>query len=204
MHPLLHSTSTNLFQTLGVFTVDESLTEHPHLGPLYMEGPNGCWPKSSRFLPIGLLGIVKMGPRALHWCLTQISSHPTWRSTWCKFGTKTLGLSKGHGPRFSLAPITKLGPIWDWALKWVEGLYTERPNCQPICKIGTHLLTQIPCQMGFNPNGLGPKCKVPLNWAFQRAMQRWVPRWAPTPLSSHCSDPTWRRIIEGDFCVTEN
>jgi hypothetical protein len=34
-----------------------------NLGPLYIEGPNGCWPKSSRFLPIGLLGIVKMGPK---------------------------------------------------------------------------------------------------------------------------------------------
>jgi hypothetical protein len=67
-------------------------------------------PKSSRFL-IGLLGIVKVGPRALHWGPTEISSHPTWQSTWRKFGAKTLGLSKGNGPRFSLAPITKLGPI---------------------------------------------------------------------------------------------
>jgi hypothetical protein len=67
-------------------------------------------PKSSRFL-IGLLGIVKVGPRALHWGPTEISSHPTWQSTWRKFGAKNLGLSKGNGPRFSLAPITKLGPI---------------------------------------------------------------------------------------------
>jgi hypothetical protein len=76
-----------------------------------MEGPNGCWPKSYRFLSIGLLGIVKMGSRALHWGPTQISSHPTWLSMWRKFGPKTLSLSKGNGPRFSLAPITKLGPI---------------------------------------------------------------------------------------------
>jgi hypothetical protein len=26
-----------------------------------MEGPNGCWPKLSRFLPTGLLRIAKMG-----------------------------------------------------------------------------------------------------------------------------------------------
>jgi hypothetical protein len=137
-------------------------TLFPTLGPLYMEGPNGCQLKSSRFLPIGLLGIVKMGPRAFYWGPIQISSHPTWRSTWRKFGTKTLGLSKGNGPRFSLAPITKLGFIWDWALKWVKGLYTKRPNCLPIYKTRAHLLTQIPCQMDFSPNRLGPKCKVPL------------------------------------------
>jgi hypothetical protein len=41
----------------------------------------------------------------------QISSHPTWWSTWHKFGDKNLGLSKENGLRFSLAPITKLGPI---------------------------------------------------------------------------------------------
>jgi hypothetical protein len=40
--------------------------EMGYSGPLYMEGPNGCQPKSSRFLRIGLLGIVKIGPRALH------------------------------------------------------------------------------------------------------------------------------------------
>jgi hypothetical protein len=39
-------------------------------------GPNGCQPKSSRFLPIGLLKIVKMGPRALHWGPIQISHIP--------------------------------------------------------------------------------------------------------------------------------
>jgi hypothetical protein len=95
------------------------------LGPLYMEGPNGCRPKSSRFLPIGLLGIVKIGPRALHWGPIQISSHPTWQSTWRKFGAKTLGLSKENGPRFSLAPINKtwthmrLGPkMGQRALHW--------------------------------------------------------------------------------------
>jgi hypothetical protein len=54
--------------------------------------------------------IVKMGPRALHWGPTQITSHPTWRSTWQKFGAKTLGLSTRNRPRFSLAPITQLGP----------------------------------------------------------------------------------------------
>jgi hypothetical protein len=121
-------------------------------------------PKSFRFLPIGLLGIVKMGPRALHRGPTQISSHSTWQSTWRKFGAKALDLSKENGPRFSLAPITKFGPIWDWALKWVKGLYTERPNSRPICKTRVHLLTQIPYQMGFSPNGLGPKYKVPLRW----------------------------------------
>jgi hypothetical protein len=105
-----------------------------------MKGPNGCRPKLSRFLPIGLLIIVKMGPRALHWGPTQISSHPTWRFTWHKFGAKTLGLSKENGPRFSLAPITKLGPILDWALKWVKGFFTLRgpivgpfTNEGPIC-----------------------------------------------------------------------
>jgi hypothetical protein len=66
----------------------------------------GAGPKSSRFLSIGLFRILQMGPRAL-----QISSHPTWRSTWRKFGAKNLGLSMENGPRFSLAPITKLGPI---------------------------------------------------------------------------------------------
>jgi hypothetical protein len=135
-----------------------------------MEGPNGRQPKLSKFLPIGLLGIVKMGPRALYWGPTQISSHPTWRSMWRKFGTKALGLSKGNGPRFSLAPITKLGPIWDWALKWVKGLYTQRPNCRPICKTGAHLLTQRPCQMGFTPNGLGPKCKV-RSWMYKAKLR---------------------------------
>jgi hypothetical protein len=54
--------------------------------------------------------IVKMGPRALHWGPTQITSHPTWRSTWQKFGAKTLGLSTRNRPRFSLAPIKQLGP----------------------------------------------------------------------------------------------
>jgi hypothetical protein len=129
-----------------------------------MEGPNGCRPKSFRFLPIGLLGIVKMDPRALHWGPTQISLHPTWLSMWRKFGAKTLCLSKENGPRFSLASIIKLGLIWDWSLKWVKGLYTKRPNCRPICKTRAHLLTQIPYQMDFSPNGLGPKCKVPLTW----------------------------------------
>jgi hypothetical protein len=55
-----------------------------------MEGPNGCQSKSSRFLLIGLLGIVQMGPRALHWGPTQISSHPTWRSTWRNYKTWAL------------------------------------------------------------------------------------------------------------------
>jgi hypothetical protein len=77
-----------------------------------MEGPNGCRPKLSKFLPIGLLIIVKMGPRALYWGPTQITSHPTWRSTWRKFGAKTLGLSTREGPRFSLAQIKVEAPIW--------------------------------------------------------------------------------------------
>jgi hypothetical protein len=47
-------------------------------------------------------------------------------------------------------------------LKWIKRLYIERPNYQPIRKTRAHLLTQIPCQMGFSPNGLGPKCQVPL------------------------------------------
>jgi hypothetical protein len=81
-----------------------------------------------------------------------------------QIGTKTLGLSKGSGPRFSLAPITKLGPIWDWTLKWAKGLYTKRPNCRTICKTGVHLLTQISCQMGFSPDELGPKYKVHLSF----------------------------------------
>jgi hypothetical protein len=75
-----------------------------------MEGPNGCWPKSSEFQPVGLLKIVKLGPRALYWDPTQTSSHPTWRPTWHKFGAKTLGLTKENGPRFSLIQITTLGP----------------------------------------------------------------------------------------------
>jgi hypothetical protein len=48
-------------------------------------------------------------------------------------------------------------------VKWVKGLYIERPNCWPICKTWAHLLTQKPCQLGFSPNGLGPSCKVPLS-----------------------------------------
>jgi hypothetical protein len=43
-----------------------------NLGPLYIEGPNGCRPKLSKFFPIGFLIIVKMGPRALYWDPTQI------------------------------------------------------------------------------------------------------------------------------------
>jgi hypothetical protein len=75
-----------------------------------MEGPSGCRPKLSRFLPIGLLGIVKMGPMAIYWGPTQISSHHTWQSTWHKFDAKTLGLSKGNGPRFFLLQLQNLGP----------------------------------------------------------------------------------------------
>jgi hypothetical protein len=80
-----------------------------YLGALYIEGPFGCRPKSFKFQSIGLLGIVKLGLRALYWGPIQISSHPTWRSTWHKFSAKTLDLSKEIGPRFSLAPITKFG-----------------------------------------------------------------------------------------------
>jgi hypothetical protein len=120
-----------------------------------MEGPNGCWPKSSRFLLLGLLGIIKMGPRALHWGPIQISSHPTWWSMWRKFGSKALDLSKENGP------ITKLGPIWDWALKWVKGLYIERPNCRPICKTGAicwpkYHTKWISTQMGWALNVKSP------------------------------------------------
>jgi hypothetical protein len=128
-----------------------------NLGPLYMEGPNGCRPKSSKFLPIGLLGIVKMGPRALHWGPIQISSHPTWRSVWHRFGAKTLDLSKGNVPRFSLAPITKLGPIWDWPLKWVKGSTLRGSIIGPFAKQGPlcwpkYFAKWVSAQMGWAPN----------------------------------------------------
>jgi hypothetical protein len=137
-----------------------------------MEGPNGCQPKSFRFLSIGLLGVVKMGPRALHWGPTQISSYPTWRSTWRKFGTKTLGLSKKMGQGFPWSQLQNLSPYeigpWngskDFTLRGpTVGPFAKKgPICWPICKRGAQLLTQIPCQMNFSPNGLGSKCKVPL------------------------------------------
>jgi hypothetical protein len=89
-----------------------------YLGALYIEGPNGCWPKSSEFQLVGLLEIVKLGPRALYlgpralyWGPTQTSYYSTWRPTWPKFGAKTLSLTKENGPRFSLPKLQNLGPI---------------------------------------------------------------------------------------------
>jgi hypothetical protein len=52
-----------------------------------MKGPNGYWPKSSEFQSVGLLEIVKLGPRVLYWGPNQTSSHPTWH----KYGAKFLG-----------------------------------------------------------------------------------------------------------------
>jgi hypothetical protein len=75
-----------------------------------MEGPNGCRVKSSKFQLVGLLEIIKLGPRALYWGPTQTSSLPTWRPTWHKYGTKTLDPTKESGTRFSLTQIT-MGPI---------------------------------------------------------------------------------------------
>jgi hypothetical protein len=47
-----------------------------------MEGPNGCRPKSSEFQQVGLLEIVKLGPRALNSYLTSYGQNVQFWTFW--------------------------------------------------------------------------------------------------------------------------
>jgi hypothetical protein len=147
------------------------------LGALYIESPFGCWPKSSKFQSIGLLKIVKLGPRVLYWGPIQTSSHPTWWPTWHKYGAKTLGLTKANGPKFFLSKLQNLGPIasieppplYEIHLRHgpsngSKGFTLRGPIVDPFTIHGPNCCSKYPIKWISFQMGWVPNIKCPLVW----------------------------------------